>query len=1061
MSIKNKNIMTLEMANNNQIKILFIEDIPSDVELAVLELKKENIKFEYFTVCTRIDLLKALKEFKPDLIISDYQMPSFNGLQALKESKSFNPDIPFILYTGSVNEETAVQCIKEGADDYVIKEHLTRLPFAVKEALMQATVRKEKIASDLLLKDSEEKLQSIFSAAPVGIGLVVKRIIIEANDTLCSMSGYSRSELIGKSSRIFYPSDAEYEYVGDEKYRQISEIGIGTIETRIKRKDGKILNIILSSTPLDFNDLTKGVTFTMLDVTVMKKAEEQLKNSEERFRSIAENLSDIIFITDSEGVIKYISPAVKFVGYEQEDCIGKFFGDFIPVSELDKARSAFVNAINSINLRSSVSILFRRKDSSVFYAELSGSPFRFSDSSVGVLGLLRDITDKVIRENELRKLSQAVEQNPISVVITNTEGVIEYINPKFCEVTGYTKEELLGNNPRILKSGDKTKEEYKQLWDTIISGNDWKGEFRNKKKNGELYWENASISPIIDDKNEITHFIGIKEEISDRKRSEQIQKALFVISNAVVAGNDLKVLIEIIREQIGTVIDSRNFFLALYNEVTGMLSSPIVYDEKDDFTEWPAYKSLTGYVIEQRKPILLKREDINELNRKGIIDLIGTTSECWLGVPLIVGDEVNGAFVIQNYENPNAYTTKDLDMLSFIANQISQSIQRQQAIIDLKEALLKAEAGDKLKTSFLNNISHEVRTPLNGILGFAEIMTQSDLSSEDRSTSNSMLQESSERLLNTITNYMDISLITSGSLAINKKLFSPVQILKSNYENYKEKCSKKGLKLIIEIPENFENIMLLSDPELINKVISHLLNNAVKFTHVGFVKIGVSISDKDLKFYVKDSGIGIGKKSQKIIFDTFVKEEKEYQSLSEGSGLGLSISKGLTSLLGGILQVESELGAGSSFYFTIPAEHDASSSQSDHNIVENKEKSDKYSILVAEDDETNFFYLNALLKKETEADILHASNGREAIEIFNRNSDIQLILMDVKMPEIDGLEATREIKRINSKIPVIAITAYAMSGDEERIMNAGCDGYLSKPITKSSLLTKISEFIKI
>ena len=154
------------MGHKDQLKILFVEDVPSDVDLAVLELRKEKLVFEHTTVCTRNDLIRALNEFNPDLIISDYMMPSFNGLQALKATKEFNPDIPFILYTGSVNEETAVECLKAGAEDYVIKEHMTRLPFAVKEALEQVRISKEKKVSELLLKENEQKLQSIFSSCP-------------------------------------------------------------------------------------------------------------------------------------------------------------------------------------------------------------------------------------------------------------------------------------------------------------------------------------------------------------------------------------------------------------------------------------------------------------------------------------------------------------------------------------------------------------------------------------------------------------------------------------------------------------------------------------------------------------------------------------------------------------------------------------------------------------------------------------------------------------------------------------------------------------------------------
>ncbi len=248
------------MIQKNLLKILFVEYLPSDVDLAVLELRKEKIEFEYITVCTRIDMVSALKKFNPDLIISDYMMPSFNGLLALKEAKEFNSEIPFILYTGSVNEETAVACLKAGAQDYIIKEHMTRLPYAVKEAVEQVRRNKEKRASELLLKENEEKLQSIFSVAPVGIGLVVDRVLIEVNDTFCNMTGYTRRELIGKSSEIIYSSREEYIKAGEEKYRQIKKKGTGSVETSFKCKDGKLLNVLLSSAPLDKNDHSKGVT---------------------------------------------------------------------------------------------------------------------------------------------------------------------------------------------------------------------------------------------------------------------------------------------------------------------------------------------------------------------------------------------------------------------------------------------------------------------------------------------------------------------------------------------------------------------------------------------------------------------------------------------------------------------------------------------------------------------------------------------------------------------------------------------------------------------------------
>ena len=375
----------------------------------------------------------------------------------------------------------------------------------------------------------------------------------------------------------------------------------------------------------------------------------------------------------------------------------------------------------------------------------------------------------------------------------------------------------------------------------------------------------------------------------------------------------------------------------------------------------------------------------------------------------------------------------------------------------LKIAKVKAEANDKLKTTFLNNISHEVRTPLNGILGFAEIMSHPELSDEDKHISLSMLYESSDRLLNTINNYMDISLITSGNMTLYNKNFVPAQILKEIFGKYKILCAAKNLELLLNFPEQSDNLLINSDPEIFRKITSHLLNNAVKFTEKGSINYGYLIYEKELKLFVKDTGIGIGKESLGSIFECFVKEDR----VTEGSGLGLSISKGMVETIGGKIRVESEIGVGSYFSFTIPLIIDTEIAVSGTPVIKHKKINGGATILIAEDDEINFFYLNTLVIRETGAKVLHASNGREAIDLFKANPDIVLILMDIKMPEIDGLEATRQIKLIKKQVPIIAITAYAMSGDEERMLAAGCDGYLSKPINNKSLLEKMAEFIKI
>jgi len=893
------------MIQKNLLKILFIEDVPSDVELAVLELRKEKLVFEYTTVCNRSDLIKALKTFKPDLIISDYMMPSFNGLQALKATKEINSAMPFILYTGSVNEETAVECLKAGAQDYIIKEHMTRLPFAVKEALEQVRINKEKRASELLLIENEAKLESIFRAAPVGIGLVVDRVFIELNDTFCSMTGYSRGELIGKSSEMVYSTTEEFINAGMEKYKQISEKGIGSVETKFKCKNGIILNVILSSAPLDRNDYSKGVTFTVLDITERKKSEEALKESQQLFQT----LSDV---------------------------------------------------------------------------------------------------------------------SPVGIFRTQPDGFTTYVNPKWLELSGLTTGEAIGFGwLKAVHPDDREVLENKWKSD-VESQMSSVAEYRFLRSDGSIVWV---IGNAVTEKknNKITGYIGTITDITERKLSEE-----------AVAESEEKY-----RGIFDNVQDV--YYETLLNGTILEVSPSIKVLSKGQYnTEDLIGKSLIDFYSEPAERQAL----LSELKTKGAVtdfevafkNRDGSSIPCSISAKLIL--------------NVNGQPEKIIGSTHDIAD-------RKNVTEALKLAKEKAEASDKLKTDFLNNISHEVRTPLNGILGFAEIMSQSDITEEDKKDSLVMLHESSDRLLNTITNYMDISLITSGSLSVHKKDFVPAHILRKVFENYKSICSNKRLELSLEIPEQNESLVISSDPEIFKKVISHLLNNAIKFTEKGKISFGFTILKGKIEFFVKDTGIGISEDSYNSIFDRFVKDSPGPFKVSEGSGLGLSIARGMSLAIGGEIRLESEVGAGSCFFVTIPIESDPETSSPIKPGKEMEKAAKESLILVAEDDETNFYYLNALLTRETGAKVLHASNGREAIDLFKANPDIDLILMDIKMPEIDGFEATRQIKLLNSDVHIIAITAYAMSGDEDRIIAAGCDGYLSKPLNRKNLLEKIAEFIKV
>jgi len=282
--------------------IIIVEDISTDADLVKYEIRKSGIAFEFQIVETEEAYIQALQNFVPDIILSDYSLPLFDGMKALKLRNEMAPSVPFILVTGSTNEEIAVDCMKSGADDYVIKDNLTRLGPAITAAIEKKKNLCAKLDAEKALKESEERLQSIFRATPTGIGVVKDRILLDVNERICEMTGYNRDELIGQSARMLYPSQEEFDFVGREKYRQVAEKGIGIVETRWQKKDNQIVEILLSSSPLNPKEISLGTTFTALDITERKKGEEALKESEELFRSFFEKSPIGIEIYDAQGI---------------------------------------------------------------------------------------------------------------------------------------------------------------------------------------------------------------------------------------------------------------------------------------------------------------------------------------------------------------------------------------------------------------------------------------------------------------------------------------------------------------------------------------------------------------------------------------------------------------------------------------------------------------------------------------------------------------------------------------------------------------------------------------
>jgi PAS domain S-box-containing protein len=433
---------------------------------------------------------------------------------------------------------------------------------------------------------------------------------------------------------------------------------------------------------------------------------------------------------------------------------------------------------------------------------------------------------------------------------------------------------------------------------------------------------------------------------------------------------------------------------------------------------------------------------------------------------LIHDSNVNG--ILLNYHDITQRKLAELNLKAKNEEYIALNTELQNSIIHIKrinselaQAKEKAEESDRLKSAFLANISHEIRTPMNGILGFADLLKSPELTGDQQATFIQIIESSGKRMLNIINHLIDISKIEAGQMDIYVEVTPVYPVMEELWYFFKAEADQKKIKLTLHNAVDIDDCIVSMDEVRIVQVLSNLLNNALKFTEEGEITIGCRKKESEIEFFVQDTGIGISPLMKGKIFDRFRQVEDSYSRNYEGSGLGLSISKAFVELHGGSIWVESEIDVGSTFFFTIPVvPNDVNEIQAEKEPEAEETKiSGAITILVVEDDEVSRFYLEETLREEG-VDVILATNGQEAVDLAMQNPSINMILMDMKMPVMDGSTATKLIKEKLPYIPIIAQTAFALSNEKQQVMEAGWDDYLSKPIKRDLLLATIQKHIK-
>lgn len=864
------------------------------------------------------------------------------------------------------------------------------------------------------------------------------------------------------------------------------------------------------------------------------------------FEYLAKYANDIIILLNEDRhIINANDRAYLVYGYSREEMLNMDVLQLVAQNDKEIFLTKFEELIKKGSyLREAYHV---KKDGGVFPVEVSAKMFVVEDKKY-FQAIVRDITERHHANEELRKLFYAVEQSPVSVVITDIKGNINYVNKKFTEVTGYRSEEVVGQSPRILKSGYTADSEYKNLWNIISSGAIWNGEFQNKKKNGELYWELASISPIISIDNKITHFVAIKEDITERKiaeqrllESEQRYKSFFFDNKSVIFlvnpengniinanhaalafyGYSLEEMVQLKIQDINTLpgdliekemdqsmSNQKNYFQFKHRLANGETRDVEIYSGRVSQGGQDQLYFIVHDITWQKKMELELSDNQHRLMRaeqvarfgnwefnlieQNILFSEGTKSIFGLAESVdLFSIDTMLLFILPEYHQPIKDALKGLiedkmlyDMEYKIIRQTDGNIidihskaefdsarkvvfgiiqdvtMLKNAEKELIYAKQKAEESDKLKSAFLANMSHEIRTPMNGILGFVEMLSRENITTEKRNHYANIISQSTQQLLAIVNDILDLSKIETGQIMISKEIVNVKHLLSEVYSFFKPKADEKGIAMNI-ISTTGQSIILNTDRTRLFQILNNLISNALKFTKVGHIHFGAELVDNKIQFFVEDTGIGISLESQHRLFGRFQQANENISRYFGGTGLGLAISKSLIELLGGNIWFTSEPQKGSVFYFAIP--YSGMIQQKEEIIaVESHELNNfngEITLLVAEDEEINFKYIEEIFENDP-IKILHASNGIEAIELCKKHSGIDLLLLDIKMPLMNGYEALKIIKNLKPNLPIIALTAYAMVEDRERALKEGFVDYLSKPVKKEMLYTIINKYVK-
>lgn len=1016
-------------------KILIVED---DAGLnKLIQNKLSNLEFETYGVQSAEEAINFYKNNTNCFLLVDFQLEDTSGADLIKKLLEEDYKPYFIIMTGHGDEKTAVQMMKMGSLDYIVKDSnfLELIPSVISKALERIYIEERYKQSQISLHLIEKKNQAILNVIPDLMFIFDKNgVFIDCKDNNKDLV-LPPKDFIGKNVYEILPQLAEITLSNIKKTLATGEIQHYDYTLDI---NGKINYYDSRMIKMSNNEVLSIVRNT----TDKKDTEQNLKISEVKYKSVFNNTAiGICIISTENNILDCNEKFAKMFEYDETE-IKKLNISQISYNE-DILKE--INIASILNKRTSLENNYQfekrfiTKNGRVFWGKITSSlVFDENNKPLYAIGLVDDVTERKINFELLKQSEEKyrllIETATDVIYTVSNDGILTSANPAFETATGWKTEDYIGKHFISLVHPDEI--DFSFEVHRKIQNGEKPPTFvqRILLKSGEYAFTEFSITPMIEG-NEIVGTLGIARNITERRyaekrleESEERYRLLAENTSDFISKHDLR----------GNFIYASSICAKILEYEPYELINQCIFDfiHPEDLK---TFKDVFEEITASQNPFIVQYR-IRKFN------------EDYLWV------ETNASLV--KIESDKEVTQE------IIA--VTRDISEKMKSIELIKAKEAAEHANNAKSAFLANISHEIRNPLNALIGMASLLTKSHLD-ETQQTYVESITTSAESLLNIINDVLDLSKIEANKLEVKNRSFNLEKLMHQIKLIFENHAKSKGIEYNYTIASNVP-LNLYGDDSKIKQILNNLSSNAIKFTEEGSINIKISSvkyeNDKILlKIILKDTGIGIKKEDLSNLFQAFKQLDSSTTKEYKGTGLGLSIVKSLVEIMDGTIEVNSEFGKGTEFKINIPltVEKEESVKVIDKTNVEIKNRTDNtVNIMIVEDDSINQLYLKVLLQSHGWK-TLSAVNGEIAVQRYKeKQSDI--VLMDGQMPKMDGFQAAKEIRQFekeNNLKPayIVALTGYAVTGDREKFLDSGMNEYVTKPIDEKLLLDLINNYI--